>query len=88
MGAFPISIKSSDMTRFSKAEDRDVAKLRAEFGGHHRVILGVDRLDYTKESCSVSKLSRSCWSRRRWIRARLRWYKLPRLRASASTITA
>lgn len=48
VGAFPISIKSSDMTRFSKAEDRDVAKLRAEFGGHHRVILGVDRLDYTK----------------------------------------
>ncbi|CQD08169.1 alpha,alpha-trehalose-phosphate synthase (UDP-forming) [Corynebacterium striatum] len=48
VGAFPISIETSSLANFTPADEQEVARLRAEFGGHHRVILGVDRLDYTK----------------------------------------
>ncbi|BBX05805.1 alpha,alpha-trehalose-phosphate synthase (UDP-forming) [Mycolicibacterium aichiense] len=50
VGAFPISIDSADLD--SKARNRDVRKrakeLRAELGNPRKILLGVDRLDYTK----------------------------------------
>jgi trehalose 6-phosphate synthase len=50
VGAFPISIDSSDLD--GKGRDRDVRKrareIRAEIGNPRKVLLGVDRLDYTK----------------------------------------
>ncbi len=50
VGAFPISIDSADLDR--KARDRDVRvrarEIRAELGNPRKVLLGVDRLDYTK----------------------------------------
>jgi trehalose 6-phosphate synthase len=49
-GAFPISIDTADMERM--AADPEVqaraAEIRAELGDPQTVILGVDRLDYTK----------------------------------------
>ena len=48
VGAFPISIAAKDFARFTAEDERDVAKLREELGSHQRIILGVDRLDYTK----------------------------------------
>ncbi|ACP33793.1 alpha,alpha-trehalose-phosphate synthase (UDP-forming) [Corynebacterium aurimucosum] len=46
VGAFPISIAASE---FAEGGDTgDVAQLRAELGNPAHVILGVDRLDYTK----------------------------------------
>ena len=44
VGAFPISIAAED----EGADEGDTAKLRAELGDPKRIILGVDRLDYTK----------------------------------------
>ena len=44
VGAFPISIAAED----DEGDEGDVAKLRAELGDPKRIILGVDRLDYTK----------------------------------------
>jgi trehalose 6-phosphate synthase len=50
VGAFPISIDSAEMDQ--KARHRDIRKrareIRAELGGPRRILLGVDRLDYTK----------------------------------------
>ena len=50
VGAFPISIDSAELDE--KARDRSVRKrakeIRAELGNPRKVMLGVDRLDYTK----------------------------------------
>ncbi len=50
VGAFPISIDSSDLD--GKGRDRNVRKrakeIRAEVGNPRKMLLGVDRLDYTK----------------------------------------
>jgi trehalose 6-phosphate synthase len=50
VGAFPISIDSAELDQ--KARHRDIRKrareIRAELGGPRRILLGVDRLDYTK----------------------------------------
>lgn len=50
VGAFPISIDSADLDR--KARNRDVRRrakeIRAELGNPRKILLGVDRLDYTK----------------------------------------
>ncbi len=50
VGAFPISIEASELDR--KARDRTVRRrakeLRAEVGNPRKILLGVDRLDYTK----------------------------------------
>ena len=50
VGAFPISIDSADLD--GKARDRRVRQrareLRAELGNPRKILLGVDRLDYTK----------------------------------------
>ncbi|MGB6206822.1 alpha,alpha-trehalose-phosphate synthase (UDP-forming) [Mycobacterium sp.] len=50
VGAFPISIDSSDLDQ--KGRDRNIRKrakeIRAEIGNPRKVLLGVDRLDYTK----------------------------------------
>jgi trehalose 6-phosphate synthase len=50
VGAFPISIDSTELDR--KGRDRNVRKraseIRAEIGNPRKVLLGVDRLDYTK----------------------------------------
>lgn len=50
VGAFPISIDSAELDE--KARDRSVRKrakeIRAELGNPRKIMLGVDRLDYTK----------------------------------------
>jgi trehalose 6-phosphate synthase len=50
VGAFPISIDSAELD--SKARDRRIRQrareIRAELGNPRKVLLGVDRLDYTK----------------------------------------
>jgi trehalose 6-phosphate synthase len=50
VGAFPISIDSTALDR--RARDRSIRRrareIRAELGNPRRVLLGVDRLDYTK----------------------------------------
>jgi len=50
VGAFPISIDSAELD--SKARDRNVRRrateIRAELGSPRKLLLGVDRLDYTK----------------------------------------
>jgi trehalose 6-phosphate synthase len=50
VGAFPISIDSSELDHMGR--DRNVRKrareIRAEIGNPRKVLLGVDRLDYTK----------------------------------------
>ncbi|AKK29578.1 trehalose-6-phosphate synthase [Mycobacterium sp. EPa45] len=50
VGAFPISIDSADLD--TQARNRDVRRrakeLRAELGNPRKILLGVDRLDYTK----------------------------------------
>jgi trehalose 6-phosphate synthase len=50
VGAFPISIDSSELDQ--KGRDRTIRKrakeIRAEIGNPRKVLLGVDRLDYTK----------------------------------------
>jgi trehalose 6-phosphate synthase len=50
IGAFPISIDVSEMERFGRDPDvvARAAALRADLGDPVRMILGVDRLDYTK----------------------------------------
>jgi trehalose 6-phosphate synthase len=49
-GAFPISIDVEEMESLGASEDviEQAAKIRADLGEPERVILGVDRLDYTK----------------------------------------
>ena len=50
VGAFPISIDSAELD--SKGRNRDIRRrakqIRAELGSPRKVLLGVDRLDYTK----------------------------------------
>jgi hypothetical protein len=50
VGAFPISIDSTELDQ--KARDRSIRRrareIRAEIGNPRKVLLGVDRLDYTK----------------------------------------
>ncbi|ORA37155.1 alpha,alpha-trehalose-phosphate synthase (UDP-forming) [Mycobacterium aquaticum] len=50
VGAFPISIDSAELD--TKARDRSVRQrarqIRAELGNPRKILLGVDRLDYTK----------------------------------------
>jgi trehalose 6-phosphate synthase len=50
VGAFPISIDASDLD--NKGRDRNVRRrareIRAEIGNPRKILLGVDRLDYTK----------------------------------------
>ncbi len=50
VGAFPISIASAELDQ--KARDREVRRrakeIRAELGNPRKILLGVDRLDYTK----------------------------------------
>ena len=50
VGAFPISIDSSDLDK--KGRDRNIRRrakeIRAEIGDPRKILLGVDRLDYTK----------------------------------------
>lgn len=48
VGAFPISIAAQDFGQFSAENERRVAQLRKDLGSPKRIILGVDRLDYTK----------------------------------------
>ncbi len=49
-GAFPISIDTAEMEALASREEvvRKAAELRADLGDPQRVILSVDRLDYTK----------------------------------------
>ena len=50
VGAFPISIDSAELD--AKGRNRDIRKrareIRAELGNPRKILLGVDRLDYTK----------------------------------------
>jgi len=50
VGAFPISIDSAELNH--KARERDIRRrakeIRAELGNPRKILLGVDRLDYTK----------------------------------------
>src|SRR5690606_13844312 len=50
IGAFPISIDTQHYSRLaaSKETRRRAARIRARLGNPRRVLLGVDRLDYTK----------------------------------------
>ncbi|BAX99614.1 putative alpha,alpha-trehalose-phosphate synthase [Mycobacteroides stephanolepidis] len=50
VGAFPISIDSAELDSVSRSKQiRQRAKeIRAELGGPRKILLGVDRLDYTK----------------------------------------
>ncbi len=50
VGAFPISIDSAELDRKSRNRDvrRRAKELRAEMGNPRKILLGVDRLDYTK----------------------------------------
>lgn len=50
VGAFPISIDSADLDRKARTRDirRRAKELRAELGNPRKILLGVDRLDYTK----------------------------------------
>jgi trehalose 6-phosphate synthase len=50
VGAFPISIDVSEMEELGRRPDviERAAKLRADLGDPAKVVLGVDRLDYTK----------------------------------------
>jgi trehalose 6-phosphate synthase len=50
VGAFPISIDSADLDRTARHRDirRRAKEIRAELGNPRKILLGVDRLDYTK----------------------------------------
>ena len=50
VGAFPISIASSELDRLARSKDvqQRAKEIRAELGNPRRIVLGVDRLDYTK----------------------------------------
>lgn len=50
VGAFPISIASAELDEYSRrrAVRERAAQIRAELGGTRNILLGVDRLDYTK----------------------------------------
>jgi trehalose 6-phosphate synthase len=50
VGAFPISIDSAELDRTARRRDirRRAKQIRAELGNPRKILLGVDRLDYTK----------------------------------------
>ncbi|MFF8729289.1 trehalose-6-phosphate synthase [Streptomyces sp. NPDC015171] len=50
VGAFPISVDAADLDRLARRGDvqRRAEQIRAELGDPRKIILGVDRLDYTK----------------------------------------
>jgi trehalose 6-phosphate synthase len=50
VGAFPISIDSTELDRMARNRDvrRRAKEIRAELGNPRKILLGVDRLDYTK----------------------------------------
>ncbi|MCI4674503.1 alpha,alpha-trehalose-phosphate synthase (UDP-forming) [Candidatus Mycolicibacterium alkanivorans] len=50
VGAFPISIDSTDLDRTARHRGirRRAREIRAELGNPRKILLGVDRLDYTK----------------------------------------
>lgn len=50
VGAFPISIDAAALDRRSRSRDirRRAREIRAELGNRRTILLGVDRLDYTK----------------------------------------
>jgi trehalose 6-phosphate synthase len=50
LGAFPISIDSANLDRLSRTPEvlERAKQIRADLGDPKRVVLGVDRLDYTK----------------------------------------
>ncbi|HEX7322555.1 MAG TPA: trehalose-6-phosphate synthase [Mycobacterium sp.] len=50
VGAFPISIDSGELDRKARGRDirRRAKEIRAELGNPRTILLGVDRLDYTK----------------------------------------
>jgi trehalose 6-phosphate synthase len=50
VGAFPISIDSAELDAMARNRDirRRAKEIRAELGNPRKVLLGVDRLDYTK----------------------------------------
>jgi trehalose 6-phosphate synthase len=50
VGAFPISIDSAALDRLARSEpvQKRAAGIRADLGEPRRILLGVDRLDYTK----------------------------------------
>ncbi|TGD84087.1 trehalose-6-phosphate synthase [Mycolicibacterium sp. CH28] len=50
VGAFPISIDSADLDRTARNRGirRRAKEIRAELGSPRKILLGVDRLDYTK----------------------------------------
>ncbi len=50
VGAFPISIDSGDLDRKARARNirQRARQIRAELGNPRKLLLGVDRLDYTK----------------------------------------
>jgi trehalose 6-phosphate synthase len=50
VGAFPISINSEELTRIASSASTKAAaaRIRADLGDPETVLLGVDRLDYTK----------------------------------------
>ncbi|MBP0645550.1 trehalose-6-phosphate synthase, partial [Mycobacterium tuberculosis] len=50
VGAFPISIASAELDEQSRRRSirERAAKIRAELGNPKNILLGVDRLDYTK----------------------------------------
>ncbi len=50
LGAFPISIDSSKLDAIARADStvQRAAEIRQELGNPRRIVLGVDRLDYTK----------------------------------------
>ena len=50
VGAFPISITSTELDEYSRRRGvrERAAKIRAELGNPKTILLGVDRLDYTK----------------------------------------
>ncbi|MHA6621689.1 alpha,alpha-trehalose-phosphate synthase (UDP-forming) [Pseudonocardia sp. DLS-67] len=50
LGAFPISIDSANLDRMSRSPEvlERAKQIRADLGDPERIVLGVDRLDYTK----------------------------------------
>lgn len=50
VGAFPISIDSGELDQVARHRDvrRHAKEIRAELGNPRKILLGVDRLDYTK----------------------------------------
>src|SRR5699024_7556001 len=50
VGAFPISIAATDLDRLSRTKEvqQRARQLRTELGNPRTILLGVDRLDYTK----------------------------------------